>query len=589
MTATLLMAALLWPVTLSLLWLLPSVRRRTAALAATMAWPALLLAFSADAALQIRAPGLFTTMSLGVDPVGRAFLLLTALLWSVVGVYAHVYMRRDTRRAGFTAFLLVTGTANIGLTLAQDMLSFYLFFSIMTFAAYGLIIHSRAVDALRAGRIYIIMAVLGEALLLAGVFTLTGMAADTTFGSVPDAYRSLPAPGLAASLFLLGFGVKAGLVPLHMWLPLAHPIAPTPASALLSGAMIKAGVLGWLRFLPIGELALPGPGTATMTAGVAATIVAAAIGITQRDPKTVLAYSSISQMGFLTVGIGAALLLPAAAPLLVMAVAVYALHHAPAKAALFLGVGLVRGRDRPWMLAVAALPALALAGAPLTSGAVAKAALKTGLGELPLAWRVPVDLLLAIAAVGTTLLMARYLAALLATDAPAPGSNAAPGQAAPAAPAAPARGLLLSWLLLSLLSAAAAVWLPYTLTPLGELPLATQPQYIAAALWPVALGVLLAAASFGLARWYPALALRPVPAGDIIVLAEHGTRAARLLARRVAALPLEQHWTRVWQGGNRAAGLLIDRAAVMIERMAAGPALGAVLCALAVLLFLALR
>jgi hydrogenase-4 component B len=574
--SVLLFAALAWPAALAVLWPLPAFRRAAAPLVATMALPALALAFSGDAVLELHAPGLFTSMALGLDPVGRPFLLLTALLWSVVGFHAHSYMRHDDRRAGFSGYLLAAGTGNIGLTVAQDALSFYLFFALMTFSAYGLIVHTRTADALRAGRIYIILAVLGEALLLAGLFAIVARATDASFEQLAAAWPALAQPGLVAGLLLLGCGVKAGLIPLHLWLPLAHPVAPTPASALLSGAMIKAGVLGWLRFLPLGTMSLATLGTATMTAGVLATVLAAAVGVTQRDPKTVLAYSSISQIGFMTTGVGAALLLPAAAPLLILAVAVYALHHAPAKGALFLGVGLVRGPRPRWRLALAALPALVLAGAPLTSGAVAKAALKNALGELS-PWILPIDVLLSVAAVGTTVLMARYLMLLALAPAAAAGD------------VLPQRGVLLPWLVLALLSGVAAVWLPLTVAPLGELPLATDPGYIAAGLWPIGLGAALAAASTWLFRRYPTLIVPGVPAGDIVVLIDAGLAAASRAARPLLEIDVEEHWNRAGERGEQWAGRLIDRGAALGETIAAGPALGAVFCLLAALLFFGLR
>ena len=94
-----------------------------------------------------------------------------------------------------------------------------------------------------------------------------------------------------------GFGIKAGALALHFWLPLAHPAAPVPASAVLSGAMIKAGLLGWLRFLPLGYAALPAAGLGLVGVGLAAALIGAAAGALQRNPKTVLAWSSVARWG----------------------------------------------------------------------------------------------------------------------------------------------------------------------------------------------------------------------------------------------------------------------------------------------------
>lgn len=600
--AALVVAAIAWPLVLTLLWLVPAVRRRYTWLAPTMALPALVLVFTADATIELRAPGLFTSLMVGVDPVGRPFLLLTALLWSLTGLHAHTYMKHDARRGTFTAFLLATGAGNIGATLAQDAFGFYLFFALMTFAAFGLVVHTRTHAALFAGRIYIIMAVLGEALLLAGLLAVVGVSSDASFARITAAFTAFERPAPVAALLLFGFGVKAGLLPLHLWLPLAHPVAPTPASALLSGAMIKVGVLGWLRFLPLGELPLPGLGALTLGLGAAATFYAAAVGVMQAEPKTVLAYSSVSQMGFLTMGIGAALIMPAAAPLLVFAVVVYALHHAFAKAALFLAIGIVpaaaRGRRVwPW-LAVTAVPALALAGAPLTSGALAKLALKDALGELPGPWPGRIDLILAAAAVGTTLLMARYLATLRQQDARVDARSVDQGDASrggdradiengvAAGPILAPAGLVLPWAGLVVVSAFAAVWLPLALAPLGELPLATRPHYIAAAAWPVALGVLLAATTVAVARRFPAATLRTVPAGDIVHVV---ARALAELKRRTAPLretDIEALWTRLWQRVFAAVTERVDATAQRLDVGLAGAGIGAVLCMLALALFL---
>jgi formate hydrogenlyase subunit 3/multisubunit Na+/H+ antiporter MnhD subunit len=572
--AALLVAAIGWPVLLVLAFAVRPLRGAAALLTPTLALPALVLAFTGDATLLLSAPGLFTSMRLGLDAVGRPFLMLTALLWSVAGWQAAAYMKDDPRRQTFSGFMLGTGLGNIGLVLAQDALSFYLFFALMTFAAYGLVVHTRTPEARRAARIYIIMAVLGEAMILAGLFAIIALATDASFVHVPAAYHGLARPGTVATLIFLGFGVKAGLIPLHLWLPLAHPVAPTPASALLSGAMIKAGVLGWLRFLPLGVDRFPTLGAAAMLIGVAATILAVAIGITQRDVKTVLAYSSISQMGFLTVGIGAALVVPAAAPLLILAVAVYAIHHALAKAALFLGVAVVHGRRPRWHLAAALVPALVLAGAPLTSGAVAKVALKNALGDVPAPAALPLDFLLSLAAVGTALLMARHLALL----AVAPERH---GQAG--------AGVVAPWVLLVVLSAAAGVWLPLSLAPLGDLPLATAPGYLAAALWPLGLAVVIGAVAMRLARQYPRLTMASVPAGDIIALLERLAQAGWQAYTAVSHVDAGARTRRVLLDGGRRAGEMIDDTAEALERISAGPVLGAIFVVVALALFAALR
>jgi formate hydrogenlyase subunit 3/multisubunit Na+/H+ antiporter MnhD subunit len=394
------------PLLLSLLLLLPTGRGLWLRLAPLAPLPALVLALTGASAQVLDLPWLLLGTRLGLDDTGRFFLLFTALTWLAAGVYGHVYMNKDARRWGFWAFFLITQAGNLGVCLAQDAATFYLFFALMTFAAYGLVVHTRTEEAWRAGRVYLAMAVLGEVALVAGLM-LAAHAAGSLY--LTDLGKTVM-PVSAVGLLILGFGVKVGLPLLHLWLPLAHPVAPVPASAVLSGVMLKAGLLGWLRFLPLGHQALPEAGAALMALGLLAMFYGVVVGLVQRDIKVVLAYSSVSQLGFMTLGVGAGLFAPWLWPVLLPAVGLYALHHALAKSALFLaaGVALQLG-GRPWLLAGLALPALALAGAPFTSGWLAKTALKDGLAGLPSPWGGLLGIALPLAAVGTTLLMARLL------------------------------------------------------------------------------------------------------------------------------------------------------------------------------------
>lgn len=373
--------------------------------------PALLLCRGGD--WQLELPWLLLGGEWVLDELRRMFLLLTALLWSLAGLYAAAYMGGEQLRR-FCVFWGLTLAGNLGLVVAADIASFYTFFSLMTFAAYGLVVHTGTDRALRAGRVYLVMALVGEMVLLAGLLLAAEAADSVLLHQVPGAIAEAPWRDLICGLLITGFGVKVGLPLLHFWLPLAHPVAPTPASAVLSGAMIKAGLLGWLLTLPLGVVALPDWGQLLMLAGFTAALGAAVIGVFQRDPKTVLAYSSISQMGLATVMVAAGLGDPGRHALLLPAAALFALHHGLAKGALFLSTGLTLPQRRParyglWLLI--ALPGLSLAGLPWTSGDLAKAALKDVLladgPALPLAAAYPQ--LLTAATVATMALIARYL------------------------------------------------------------------------------------------------------------------------------------------------------------------------------------
>jgi formate hydrogenlyase subunit 3/multisubunit Na+/H+ antiporter MnhD subunit len=188
-------------------------------------------------------------------------------------------------------------------------------------------------------------------------------------------------------LGLIGFGVKVGAIPLYFWLPLAHPAAPAPASAVLSGAMIKAGLVGWMHLAPVGLVEWPSLSLLMVSLGFTAALGAAIIGLTQVDPKTNLAYSSISQMGVMTVLLGIGLYGGIPAGLLLPAIALYAFNHGTAKALLFMGTALPAKLGGSWrilMWAGLGIGVLAIAGGPLTGGLWTKYLLKTFLGETSL-------------------------------------------------------------------------------------------------------------------------------------------------------------------------------------------------------------
>ena len=520
------------------------------------ALPALALALFGTPDLSIDIPWMLLGLRFGLDQTGQFFLLFTALLWLIAGGYARGYLADDPRAARFAGFFLITCTGNLGLILAQDVAGFYLFYALMTFAAYGLIVHSGTPAARRAGRVYIVMAVLGEALLLLAFLQLVNLAG----GGIAQAAAALAtAPGRepVIALLLAGFGIKAGALLLHMWLPLAHPVAPTPASAVLSGTMIKAGLLGWLRFLPLGMTASD-LGLLLMFAGLAAAFYGVAVGLVQRDTKVILAYSSISQMGFMNAGVGLGLHAPEVWPLMLPAVTLYALQHALTKGALFLGVGVIGSADgaRRSVLLGSGLLALALAGTPFTAGAWAKQVLKDA--AAPTAWAAPLTPLLTLAALGTTLLMARFLWRLARTEADAHRPSTG-------------RMRALWWLAATL-----------ALTPVGWLPLvgtlASAPPSFKAdwtGIWPVVAGGVLAY-GFGRALLRKGWSLPNIEPGDLLwpllrvgaglsrkpaLLGRSGFVSERLQARSALPVDVASRWE--WLEG-RLSGSAVNGALLLL-------------------------
>jgi formate hydrogenlyase subunit 3/multisubunit Na+/H+ antiporter MnhD subunit len=503
MTAGLLaVLAVLFPLILSLLslvpWLRPFVVRYGSIVAA---WPAVALALAPSAfdAFDIEWI-LFGVRIAPPDSTVRNVLLTTTILWSFAGWFARDYI--DAHVHSFWCFFFATLAGNVGVLVAQDVATFYLSYVLMTFAAYGLIVHERNDEAWRAGRVYLWMAIGAEVLLLAAFWLIVGSRIDVPLAEAPRIAAHAPNRTILIALLLLGFGVKVGIVPVHVWLPLAHPVAPTPASAILSGTLIKAGVIGWLRFLPLGLAAIPNAGITCAVFGLVTTLYASAVGALQREPKTVLAYSSISQMGFVATALGAAFTAPSTAPAVTTAVVLFAQHHMLTKGALFLGLGALGGMaktgGRRSVMVGTVVVAASIAGAPLTSGALAKIALTGAIARAPGVWATFAGLL-SVGAVGSTILMIRF--SCLALAASSPDANAA----------RPPRDLVLPWALL----AGTALALPLVLAqPPADPGTLLDVGHLASAAWPIIVGgaIALVASRESVVRRLPG-----VPPGDVVV------------------------------------------------------------------------
>lgn len=457
-------------------------------------------------------------LMLALDAPSALLLGAAAVLWCAASVYAQSYMAKDGLER-FAGWWLPTMSGSLGVFVAGDLVTFYLIYALASLPAWGLVIHDRSTRAWDAGGTYILLTVIGEAALLAAFALLAAATPDSTLAIV-DVLRHLPDAklrDLTIGLIVLGFGLKAGLVPLHVWLPLAHPAAPMPASAVLSGAIIKAGVIGLIRFLPV-DVTPQGWGETLAVIGFVTAFWGVAFGVTQRNPKTVLAYSSISQMGVVVAAIGMGIAGGIATTPL--AAAYYALHHVLAKGALFLAVGVAAksgGAARLWVIVPAIVLALGFGGMPLTGGWLAKEAVKTELGTGL------VGTLSMLSAIGSTLLMLHFVRRLMAGCATDAASR-------------PAAALLLPWLGM----AAAALLLPWWLfeTAGGSLAYVLTAAALLKALWPVLCGVVLVAVLTWAGDRMP-----EVPGGDVIVLVRRALhRAAPLggvLARAETAL-------RVW-------------------------------------------
>ena len=519
----LLVAALAAPLVVLGIFLMPGLRDLARVITPLAALPALGAAALGIGGAPFGAELPVLRVSLWLDRPGGLLLAAASLVWLIVGIFA-LREREGTPNADrFAIVWLLTMAGSLGVFIAADLLTFYLVYALVSVPAYYLVAHDEDARSRRAGAVYLAFALLGEAVLLIAFVML---AASEPSGSVQirDVVAALPASpwrDAALALIIIGFGMKIALAPLHGWMPLTYTAAPIPAAAVLSGAGVKAGVIGLIRFLPLGA-AFPGWGEALVWLGFISAFYGVAIGVTQRDPKTMLAYSSISQMGVIAAALGMAL--ASADQGAATNVAFYAANHVLVKAGLFLTVGAIAaldGRARTLALIIAALLGLSLAGLPLTGGALAKLALKDLFGEGA------AGAASQLSAAATTALMLVFVIQLAR-------SPAAERVGAPT-------GRLWSWAALAI-AAFLVPWLMFA--AVGSPAEALEPAKLWDAVWPMLIGAAVAAGVWAVGDRLPR-----IPAGDIVVAEEAAFRASLSLG---AAFERADRGLREWPAAGLA-------------------------------------
>lgn len=364
-------------------------------------------------------------MTFHADALSAIFVILAAFLWVVVSIYSPKYMEYEGKELIFQLCTLLTLSAVLGIFLAGSLLTMLLFFELMTIASYFWVIHRWDKGAIKAGYFYLFFSIVGGLLVALGIAVM-GSATDVLpkigSGMVTSLNPKLFAWSIA--IFLAGFGIKAGMVPLHLWLPHAHSVAPTPGSALLSGLIIKVGAYGLIRtgefagwgvklgagmtWLGTGIIIL---GTLTMLLGVLAALI-------QSNAKKLLAYHSVSQMGYIILGLGIALYLGSNGGLGLSGSIYHIINHALFKVALFLGVGVIYlhtgetdlyklgglWRRFPITAILMLLAVLGITGAPGLNGYASKSLLHHGVSlaaETGTSWLIWVERLFSLVGVGT--------------------------------------------------------------------------------------------------------------------------------------------------------------------------------------------
>ena len=358
-----------------------------------------------------------------VDSTGCLFGAVITLVWLLCGLYAFEYMKHEKEEKRFFGFYVMVLGVLYGLVFAGNMVTYYLFYELMTLLSVPLILHNRSKEAIMGGMKYMFYSLFGAYMVLFGLFYLNKYASTLNFtaGGALNMDAVAGNEGLilwVAFAMIVGFAVKAGMFPLHAWLPTAHPVAPAPASAVMSGIIVKAGVLGMVRvvYFLVGADFLRGSWVQTvwMTLSLITVFMGSMLAYREKVLKKRLAYSTVSQASYILVG------LAAMQPQALTGSMLHVVFHAVIKSCLFLFAGAVIyktgntkvdqlkgiGKQMPLTVWFFTFAAAALVGIPPFSGFISKwylaaGALESGMGVF--SWLAPAVLLV------SALLTAGYL------------------------------------------------------------------------------------------------------------------------------------------------------------------------------------
>ncbi len=335
----------------------------------------------------------FQGINFKLDGFRAIYASICAFMWSMTSLFSHEYFHHYRNRNRYFFFLLLTFAGTMGVFLSADLYTTFICFEIMSMASYVMVIHDEKPGAMRAGDTYLFIAVLGGMVMLMGLFILNNLAGTLFIDELHDALASYISSGgnikliWASSMCLLfGFGAKAGMFPVHIWLPKAHPVAPAPASALLSGILTKSGVFGILIITSQIFLYDATYGRLILYIGTITMFLGAFLALFSVDLKRTLACSSMSQIGFILVACGMQALLGHHNAYAVRGALLHMVNHSVFKLILFMCAGVVymnlhklnlndiRGFGRgKWFLNICFLMGyIGIAGVPLWSGYVSK-------------------------------------------------------------------------------------------------------------------------------------------------------------------------------------------------------------------------
>ena len=323
------------------------------------------------------------------DGFHAVYAIVSSFMWLCSALLSHQYFKGHHNKSRYNFFFLLTLGATMGVFLSADLLTTFVFFEIMSFTSYVWVVQEQTDEAMSAGKTYITIAVLGGMVALMGLFLLYSISGTLEIDAL---YEAVSAAGKSTRLYvsafclLFGFGAKAGMFPLHIWLPKAHPVAPAPASALLSGVLTKAGVFGILVIT--GHILREDKiwGYTLLILACITMVLGALLAVFSINLKRTLACSSLSQIGFILTGVSMITLLGEENALAANGTFLYMMNHSVVKLVLFLAAGAIYmsahtldlnklrgfGRGKPFLAVIFLIGACSLAGIPGVCGYISK-------------------------------------------------------------------------------------------------------------------------------------------------------------------------------------------------------------------------
>lgn len=329
-----------------------------------------------------------------VDGFRVLYAAIACFMWMCTSLFSGEYFAHYRNRNRYYLFQLLTLGATAGIFLSADLYTTFIFFELMSISSYVWVAHDETAPSMRAAATYLAVAIIGGLTLLMGLFLLY---TQTGTLMIADLYEACQGKNVypACLCMLVGFGAKAGAFPLQIWLPKAHPVAPAPASALLSGILTKTGIFGVLVISCQILLHDQMWGAFILGIGLITMFLGALLAVFSIDFKRTLACSSVSQIGFILVGVGMQGMLGEYNEIAIRGTVLHMVNHSLFKLVLFMAAGVIYmnihkldlndirgfGRKKPLLKFIYLMGALGIGGIPLWSGYISKTLLHESIVE----------------------------------------------------------------------------------------------------------------------------------------------------------------------------------------------------------------